>query len=685
MIKLKTLKVLVLSLMLGLSVNQICAQRTDGFFSYSNDDYYRDGEGITIEGQSGGGVTHENPLPLGDGLLVLAAAGVGYAVLRNRKSSMLLLASALLLGMTQCRKKLVEPVETGTVFMTISAGSGDRTVFNPDILGFNWNETGYEYIVVSGNNSGCLGELSAPGCGGCAITCRKEFTGTITVPSAEDTELHFFYLGNGSHAQDNGTESLVIDFSNQVGGDVSTVTDYLIATEKIPTSEVEIESGQYHVTIDLKVKTAIAFFKLSGFSGTSSPNETVYLHGNDVFSSAEINFKTGEVTGKDKGFINVGTNDEDGVYISLIDSKTTTSTTLNFDSNSKTGSIVFPNGIKEKVFYSDELNSEFTPLPITAALSLPEGVLPGLFSVAPGKKVRFSKGNLQYTRPNLEASWDEGEWSFMEHQYDNDEIADLYDNNYASWYHDVGDDYCDETAVSFMGYGTTGKSDLPYPYNKPYDTDAEYEYGPTTGGLSVEEGTDWGWCMGGADSPWRTLSANEFAWLMGMANGNAYQWTENPGVNCRTASTVCGVVNARSTRARIVENDSKTDDGVNGMVIFPDDYTHPDGLADLVYINYFGNNDSHFSKANILTVDDWNRMEAAGAVFLPASGQRYVDWNTWDIVTYSTDVNIGGHYWTSTAQGTYSGRTFFFDGGHCTFEADMRLLGRSVRLVMDAE
>ena len=663
-------------LMIACFVMPARAQFCDGFFKSDNNSMYRTvDDGITIEGMN-----NENPTaPLGDGVLIMLVAGLAYAVARRKsvtKRNMLIIMAVMLLSMTQCKKKTVSTIETKTAFMTFETSRhAGRTVFVPGMEGdgFTWNGEGYEYISVGGSIQGYLGELRAETSGGNVQTERVVFGGNIIAPE-EGEDVYFFYLGNGSHAAKAGDVTTTIDFSNQPDGTTSTVTNLLIAIEK--GTITKIDETTYHAYANLKVKTAIAFFELDGFESSKNQSETIYLHGDDLYSSAVINYKEGTITGNAKGFINVGTNGDK--YVALIAS-TDNETVLKFDSNSKSGEITFPNGIRKKKFYSNDLS----PLPV-AVENLPDETLPGLFSVSPSVKVRFSKGNLQYTRSNTSANWDaEGSWHFMENQYDIAEVADQYDPSYASWYHDVGDDYSQETAVSFMGFGTTGKSELTYPYKNPYDTDAEYEYGPETGNLSVAEGTDWGWCIGGADSPWRTLSANEFSWLLGMANGNAHLWTENPGVNCRVASTVCGVNNARFTRARILDY-SKTSDGINGMVLLPDDYTHPEGLADLNYINYFGDNDSQFTKANILTVEEWSRMEDAGAVFLPAAGQRYINWKTWDIVTYSTDVNIGGHYWTSTAS-SYSGRILFFDGGHSTFQTDMRLLGRSVRLVQDAK
>lgn len=653
----------------------------DGFFNDGGNDAYDnrgvDNHGITIEGMHSESPTDA---PLGSGLLVMVAAGIGYATMRRSRkaksnsSIIMLLAVVLLLGMTQCRKKVVETAESGTVLITVSTG-GDRVVFNPEILGFNWNATGNEYVVVSGNNSGYLGELTASSNGGCAVTQRKEFSGMITAPSEKDTELYFFYLGNGSHSQNAGTESVVIDFSNQVNGDVSTVTDYLIATERISIDDVEMENDQYRVTIDLRVKTAIAYFKLSGFVGSSTFDEEVYLHGSDLYSSAEINFKTGEIVGKDKGFISVGTNNEKGFYVSLIGSGTTGSTTLYFDSNSKSGSIVFSDGIKENVFYSDELNSEYTPLSIEAAMSLPDDVLPGLFSVSPTKKVRFSKGNLKYSRTSLNDDWSTGTWGFMEHQYDYVER-----NNWVGYQfvpeNAIDEDYANKSEEGLFGWGCTGSRDVEHGENQGYymPNSTSYgglytvealtanaaKYGPTGSfNLSVINHSDWGYCVNHDESSsWRVLTISEWLYLLGMSTDR------------RSASTVSGVANARFTRAKV--NDTY------GLVILPDEYEHPADVAELTagFVNYQGE-DASFSDSNVdvISVQDWDKMETAGAVFLPVAGMR----DEGDVFS----VQDGGYYWSCTNVGASSAYAFNFDAGFMTKIVQMRYEGFAVRLVYD--
>lgn len=657
------------------------AQGSDGFFcsgsNYSGRDIdngaLSDGGGLTIEGMH-----NENPLvgnnsPLGSGLMIMTVAGASYVLVRRkrslRKGMTLLLAATLLVGMTQCRKKAVTLNESDTVMMILESAGG-RTVFVPDMgngnSGFVWNE-GVEYMSVSGDYSGYLGELSTQTEGGDASVNRKRFKGAIQTPDENDKELFIYYLGNGSHSMDVGTETTTIDFSNQTNGNEQTVTNYLIAIEKISKDNIVVVGDEYHVTLDLKVKTAIAYFSLNGFVDASDNNETVYLHGDDMYSAATIDFKKGTITGADKGNINIGTNG--AKYVALIPS-TETETTLRFDSNSKKGEMVFHNGIMEKRFYSAGLdNQEAQPLPVVVK-SLPEDVLPGLFSVSPTKKVRFSKGNLKCTTTD---NWETYSYGFMEHQYDIVEISNL-DNSYNPISgNEITENYGNKNAISLFGWSTTGSQDIEHHENQnyylPVSTKPSYnnnleifadQYGPTGNyDMSVRNHSDWGWCIDGENSLWRTPTYSEWEYLMGVRTPG------NP-TSYRKCSTVSGVENARYTKAKI--------GGAYGIVIFPDEYTLQ---GELNYINYKGSNASFSdNNVNMISLELWADMEEAGAVFIPAAGLR-------DDV-YVMSVGEGGNYWLNTSVGDMSSRQFNFDGGFPTYQSSMRGDGYSVRLIYDA-
>jgi len=277
--------------------------------------------------------------------------------------------------------------------------------------------------------------------------------------------------------------------------------------------------------------------------------------------------------------------------------------------------------------------------------------LNGLFSVSADKKVRFSKGNLQY-----QASTET--WRFAENQYD--AIGNAAGNNTATG-RDTQSDWID-----LFGWGATGQNSFG---QQPYSistTDSEYKTVATAASgetLTIENKADWGYCMGGATSVWRTLSG-------GDSGEWKYLFNEREG-----ASNKVGYATVGGT-----QNDGS--DGVPGIIILPDTFTDPmknggSKAFDSKTINW---------TTNVYTSgDNWNAMEAAGAVFLPITGIR-----SGSEVSYLAGLEVHGQYWSSTANDDYDacdlyfgcslGISYFVNPGMI----DDRNNGFSVRLVCDA-
>ena len=161
---------------------------------------------------------------------------------------------------------------------------------------------------------------------------------------------------------------------------------------------------------------------------------------------------------------------------------------------------------------------------------------------------------------------------------------------------------------------------------------------------------EWGTCMPG----WRTLTDREWHYLLDERTGAA----------------------SKSGIASI--------DGVDGVVILPDNWILPLGCTFSDGINY--------------TLLQWARMEANGAVFLPLAGTlndySVADWGGEDDVSYQNYNE--GHYWTSSIgrmsvveRGPLYLIFGFFDGGFdYTWDISSNwpepvLRKKSVRLVQD--
>ena len=100
---------------------------------------------------------------------------------------------------------------------------------------------------------------------------------------------------------------------------------------------------------------------------------------------------------------------------------------------------------------------------------------------------------------------------------------------------------------------------------------------------------------------------------------------------------------------------------VNGLIIFPDNYRHPIDQV-LVNVNDKGTN----FDVNTFTTSQWESMEAAGAIFLPA-------------------VQNGGgqgHYWSSTEGTSGNAKRLYFSASELTTAVEeAKTNGCSVRLV----
>ena len=194
--KTTTLKVLALSMLLTLGLAMPMAAQSDGFFRSNNDNYVnRDGEGLQNEtfGVNGSGgllvPTHINT-PLGNGLLIMMAAGAGYALSRRRrarKGMTLLLAAAMLLGMTQCKKKVdtISSVDTGDVFITLNPANNSKYEITLGAGSAVVNYTEGDKIHV-GCDGKYVGTLTHDG---------DYFSGSIANP--KEGELLYFYFVSG--------------------------------------------------------------------------------------------------------------------------------------------------------------------------------------------------------------------------------------------------------------------------------------------------------------------------------------------------------------------------------------------------------------------------------------------------------------------------------------------------------
>jgi hypothetical protein len=194
-----------------------------------------------------------------------------------------------------------------------------------------------------------------------------------------------------------------------------------------------------------------------------------------------------------------------------------------------------------------------------------KGELSGIFSVSETSKVRFSQGNLQYV----------GTWQFAKNQWDY-----------------FGDTQSDDHRDLF-GWGTGDAPNKVSTIISDYATFTDWGINPIANG-------------GKEANAWRTLTKDEWLYLF-------YKRT-----NAATLFSL-GSVN-----------------GVNGTILLPDNWALPTGASftastsqglQWTWINeagsylYYNSRHNNFSH-NTYTEAQWEVMEAAGAIFLPAAGTR---------------------------------------------------------------
>lgn len=531
------------------------------------------------------------------------------------KRATYLLSIVLLFGMTQCKKNNVAPTATGNgphITLNVSYGNGAKTGFIPGSTSFVWTNGATEYLYVGGSaHSGCLGVLSGTGNG----TSTMTFGGDLTTTPSENETLYFFYLGKGQ----TGTAVTSLDFSKQ-DGTLANVTNYHVAI-----SEGIVYTGQSDFNTTLNMAMAIAYFDLSGFVNSSNEAETVYLHGEDVYTTATIDYQHGTIVGGTKGLMKIGTASA-GAYVALLPSGNTNETWLYFDSNSKEGQMKFLRGIQPAKYYAHS----GAALNVTSDAVL-EGSLTGLFSVSATQRVRFSKGNLKY-----HCSLANPEWRFADNQYEHVAYnADDYGENTGSWIYN-------------FGWGTSGYGhrNLYYqPWSNEGNASDYYAYNSGSKNLYDEDGrADWGYnkiSNGGniENIGWRTLTADEMNYIMFS----------------RPSSTVAGTNNARFARAYLFGT-------YYGVIIFPDNYTHPEGVASPNYINVTngtGLNSNQYSEA------DWLKMEAAGCVFF-----------TKTLGTYD------GQYWSSKIYHSTTSRCLSFNSSDISVTHNEKYYPKNNRLAV---
>ena len=683
-----------------LFVSTINAQSDCFFRGYNDTDITREGdpEGMEINGGIGNYGIGQT-VPLGEGLLVLVAAGAGYAVARRKRNSMLLLAAVLLLGMTQCKKKIATiPTTTAeSVYITLDLGDDSKVQVTPGFYDEVTHETYAKVefeagdVIYVGNNGKYCGSLTYAYD---ATDQKYKFSGTVT-PTSVDDYLHFYFMGNKTPIivtdVKNSSNNIVGYSVEEITPGVNSTTTFSVnvtdQTVKYPVISYARSTKLYTSGVTTYRAMLQNYCAIMKFTTTDlSMDNPITISG--MFDKVTVNFaaNNGATTGAPYSYAKMGVTDEGDI-------------TLHAVTTTERWAIVLPNQNKEtragasaqgcysltKFTVPAIVANQYYASGIASGVNLPVVVnlshlIDGAFSINPGDaannipptQVFFASGNLQCTtsaQPNANGEYDWSSagytWSFKTHQYDIDNANTF----------DVGENCKKVNTISHFNWATSGwdntANDALATNYQPYATDFtdytqnptnQYHYGPTRRGTAAGDTVnlrgnyakyDWGvYCSYTGDSPykinnggeysWRLLTVNEQTWILGT-NTNP-----RPGDNCRLSSTVNGVPNARYIKACLTDASNGTNLGLYGLIIFPDTYIHPS--SDLAPLPQKINDPNSTFTDNNYTIAQWTEMEKAKAVFLPAAGCRWANVNT----TYSTvsykiqDINKHCYYWSSS-------------------------------------
>lgn len=324
-------------------------------------------------------------------------------------------------------------------------------------------------------------------------------------------------------------------------------------------------------------------------------------------------------------------------------------------------------------------------------IDISEGALPGLFSVSATKKVYFSKGNLQYQAST-------GTWRFAEHQWDyvgcqsegGGTVSGSDNDNVSSSYSGWIDMFCWGTS----GWNSGNSCFQPYHY---YHANGGSAFGPVgeydLSGDYVQ--SEWGLYNsisngGGAAGRWHCLEGlavddgaspvpgDHTMEGFPLAGGNEWYYLLHKRNQTYRYAFAQLTVSART---------------INGLMVFPDGFNAlPAGVPELVNYNqgFAGATSSYPANAvtytnNCLTEAQWNILEAANVVFLPAAGDRVTEEVGGVIRAKTRNVNSIIRYWTDTHSGLNGGRCLRINSDGCvqTNNHTDRSTGYPVRLVCD--
>ena len=519
-----------------------------------------------------------------------------------KKLSAIIIAMALVLGLSQCKKQETPTTPNdndGKVYITVNVSDGAKHEVYPSTGAYVFTNGDVLYV---GNDHKYIGTLEYQ---------DGAFSGEIYDPQTTDY-LHFYFVGGlmpsdtPVTAENNATPttSFTVNISNQAT--ILPVLSYGHSTQLYT-------DGNATYSTTLRNKCALVKFVIS--TASSSP---ICIKG--MKNKVEINFQTNGLSYSmdGEGVITVPAGGGEQWAILLPQEALAagmTGSAYALDGNYFGSRAAVP-AISENGYLTEGIAVTVNkPTP-----NNPVGSISGLFTVNDShNQVYFSKGNLQYI-----GSASTPYWKFADYQWDvlgsstgQNSTNTNVDRDLFAW----GTSGYNHGATYYEPWRTNF-------YNSAYYAYGDYEYSLNQAGQSGK--ADWGYNKisngGDTEHKWRTLTKNEWEYVI------------------NTRNTASGIRYAMAT----VNN-------VNGVILLPDDWD-----ADIYTLNSTNTPNANFN-TNIITAENWNELEINGAVFLPSAGYRWNatvnegHWYYWTATSWNTNSVYVVNFYYNNSLGVNTG------------------------------
>jgi len=537
-----------------------------------------------------------------------------------KRVSIIVVALAFLVALTQCKKEQVTPANdsegvaitldiksNGNTRMDVNTGTGAVTYQSGDVI----------YVASGGKY---VGTLTHDG---------THFAGTITDPVVGEP-LHFYFLGNVTPS---GT--LTAGTTQSCSVIISVQTEHLPVIEYAP-SEENYTGGATAFTAMLLNKCALVKFNVT----TSSLMATCITGFNNKVT---VDFSSNTLTPSKVGTGIIQLAAGSGEKWAILLPQDAMEAGSVGSAYSAEGLFVGTCGAVPAITENGYLTSGIDVVVTTMMTSgeVPTGAIRGKFTINDnGDQVYFSKGNLQYIGSA-------NTWKFAENQKDylGNNGQGLGEDQYLN--RDIfcwGTSGYNHGATHYHPWNRLGEYDCYHAYNDPYANLYDYTGKADWGYNAISNGGNT------ENSGWRTLTLPEWDYVF------------------NTRYTISGI---RYAKAKV--------DGTNGVILLPDNWN--DSFYSLNSPNTRGADyNTNVISSNVWG----NLLEPKGVVLLPAAGFWFnvdPDPDPYGIEDVYA-MNEGGFYWSSSSYGYSNARIVeFYDDSFNLNYSRLKDYGYSVRLV----